>query len=87
MATPLAGQKHTRAARPSTAELFQLDAVADAVARRTSARRAPRAPRKGLFQGHWLDLRTDEKRRATRADLAEAYRLLGKHSDLWEPER
>jgi hypothetical protein len=43
--------------------------------------------REGLFQAHCLDLFTGQRRRVTRAELAEAYRLLSKHCDLWEPER
>jgi hypothetical protein len=40
--------------------------------------------RKGLFKAHWLDLTTGQKWRATRAELAEAYRLLSKHRDIWD---
>jgi hypothetical protein len=43
--------------------------------------------RAGLFRAHWLDLSTGRKWKATRVELAEAYRLLSKHRDLWEPER
>jgi hypothetical protein len=43
----------------------------------------PRRTRGGLFQADWLDLTTGHKWRATRAELAEAYRLLAKHRDLW----
>ena len=42
--------------------------------------------RVGLFRGYWYDLEGHELRRATRAELAEAYRLRAKHSDLLRKE-
>jgi hypothetical protein len=47
----------------------------------------PRRPRAGLFRAHWLDLSTGRKWKATRTELVEAYHLLARHRDLWEPER
>jgi hypothetical protein len=41
--------------------------------------------RPGLFYGYWFDPSTGHRlRRATRADLAIAYRLWAKHRDLRE---
>jgi hypothetical protein len=61
----------------STAELFGLDGAA-APPPRSRRRREP------FFQARWLDLASGERKRATRAELREAYRLLAKHRDLWQ---
>jgi hypothetical protein len=43
-----------------------------------SGRRSP-----GLFCGYWTDPRSGERiRRATRREIAEAYRLWAKHADI-----
>jgi hypothetical protein len=47
----------------------------------------PTRKREGLFEPYVVDLFTGERRRVTRAELAEAYRLLAMHRDLWRPER
>jgi hypothetical protein len=38
--------------------------------------------RTGLFYGFWFDLAGHRLRRASRAELAEAYRLWAKHADI-----
>jgi hypothetical protein len=42
----------------------------------------PRSRRPGLFRSEWLDLVTGERRRATRLELREAYRLWAVHRDV-----
>ena len=44
-------------------------------------RRSRRAP---YFEAYWIDLSTGARRRATRLELREAYRLLAKHRDIWQ---
>jgi hypothetical protein len=41
-----------------------------------------RGKRPGLFRPQWLDLTTGERRRATRLELREAYRLWAVHRDI-----
>ena len=38
--------------------------------------------RPGLFNGYWWTLEGEKIRRASRADIAEAYRLWAKHADI-----
>ena len=38
--------------------------------------------RPGLFNGYWRTLEGEKIRRASRADIAEAYRLWAKHADI-----
>jgi hypothetical protein len=40
------------------------------------------AVKTGLFNGYWVARGGKKIRRATRAELAEAYRLWAKHSDI-----
>jgi hypothetical protein len=43
---------------------------------------SPRSRRPGLFRPEWLDLVTGERKRATRLELREAYRLWAIHRDI-----